>query len=63
MRTRSDELRLVDVQAKIEMLYRRRDDDFNLPERYRALVDLEAILLERVQATNSRRERELAVLG
>jgi hypothetical protein len=43
-----DELRLVEVREKIDQLSVVSSDDFNLPARYRALVALEAILLERV---------------
>ncbi|MEY2451507.1 MAG: hypothetical protein QOD92_1081 [Acidimicrobiaceae bacterium] len=43
-----DELRLVEVREKIDQLSVVSSDDFNLPARYRALVALEAILVQRV---------------
>jgi hypothetical protein len=43
-----DELRLVEVREKIDQLSVVSRDEFNLPARYRALVALEAILLQRV---------------
>jgi hypothetical protein len=63
MPRRDDEARLAEVQDKIEGLYVARGDGFNLPARYRALVTLEAMLLERVKVPNERRERELVLLG
>jgi len=62
MRPRSPEVKLREIQDKIEELYLRQKDDFNLPARYQALVKLEALMLETVKAPNKRRDRELAVL-
>ena len=45
-----DEQRLVEVGEKIDALHVGSTDNFNLPARYRALVKLEAILRQRVQA-------------
>lgn len=63
METSRDEKRLWDVQWQIEMLYLNRGDDFNLPARYEALVKLERILLEKVNAPSTRRERESVAVG
>ena len=45
-----DERRLVDVRSKIRALSVVSTDRLNLPERYRALVALEAILVQRVDS-------------
>jgi len=40
---------LSDVRSEIEALYAEREDDFELPVRYRSLLQLERSLLERVK--------------
>ena len=52
-----DETRLRDVQCQIEMLYRDRGKDFNLPARYSALVQLERILLDTARSGSPHRRR------
>jgi hypothetical protein len=44
-----EERRLFEIRDKIESLHLRCTDDFNLRERYDALVKLEAILASRLE--------------
>jgi hypothetical protein len=47
--THAMDVTLSDVRNEIEALYAARDDDFELPARYRSLLQLERNLLERVK--------------
>ena len=49
MDTTRDERRLTEVREKLHVLRVTSRDDFNLPERYRALVKLETIIRSRVR--------------
>jgi hypothetical protein len=52
-----DERRLAEVRAKIDLLHVSSTDHFNLPARYRALVTLETILVDRVDAATRSQPR------
>jgi hypothetical protein len=47
--TQAMDVTLSDVRKEIEALYAARDVDFELPARYRTLLQLERRLLERVK--------------